>query len=202
MHFEGDTVRQVGKDLSEISPHHLNRYFFAASLLNYQTRVIDVGCGCGYGTWILWSATGQAAGLDISQDAINWANHFYKGPQYVLANASKITAEADAAVIFELIEHIEDPLAVLKKLDVKQIIASVPNEEKYPFVKEKFTDDSFPHLRHYTPDEFEGLLNEAGFKVLGKFCQVDKRQTGIRSGTDGKFLIYLGVKENAKINPV
>lgn len=197
-----DPSRQLGSNLSEISAHHLTRYYFAASLLDQKTRVLDIGCGCGYGTWILWTITGMAAGIDLSPKAIAWADKYYKGPLFLCSDGGSLDEEADIAVVFEVIEHIPDPKKMLEGLKVKRLIASVPNEEKYPFKADNFKDDSSPHLRHYTPVEFEKLLNDAGFDVVGKFCQIDKLQTGIKSGTEGKFLIYMGVKGNAQNDPL
>lgn len=195
MHFEGDKVRQVGFNLADISPHHLSRYFFAASLVNYGNRIVDIGCGCGYGTWLLWAATGQATGIDISKEAIDWARQYYPGPNYILANAGKLDIEGDVAVVFEVIEHIEDPKSLLSKMKVKHIVCSVPNQNNYPFNPEDFKGDGFPHLRHYTPEEFEELLTSAGFTVGGKFCQRSKAKNGVYPGTDGKFLVYLANRE-------
>lgn len=191
MHLANDFVRQVGRNLAEISPHHLSRYFFAASLLNYERIVVDVGCGCGYGSWILWSATSKAVGLDISTDAIKWANEYYAGPTYMLGNAEELKMKGDAAVVFEIIEHSHKPLEILKNLDVKQLFASVPNQMNYPFNPEHFKEDTYPHLRHYTPSEFDELLESAGFKVEARFCQKSKVKNSICPGTDGKFLLYI-----------
>lgn len=201
MHFKDDPVRQVGFSLSDISPHHLSRYFFAASLVNFETRMVDIGCGCGYGTWILWSVTGQAVGVDISSKAINWANEYFKGPVYILSNAMKVEPEGDVATVFEIIEHIENPKELLERMKVKTIIASVPNQEHYPFCSKDFEKDEFPHLRHYTPDEFGALLESAGFKVQAKFCQKSKYKNGISIGTNGKFLIYIASRENGIYKP-
>jgi hypothetical protein len=52
------------------------------------------------------------------------------------------------------------------------------------FDPEKFKDDPYPHLKHYTPEEFEELLDKANFSVISKFCQKDKKGE-ITLGTDG-----------------
>ena len=92
---------------------------------------------------------------------------------------------------FETIEHLPEPLKVLKlfrqSLDGLLII-STPNEEKYPFDRDAFAKDHYPHLRHYTADEFEHLLNEGGFVVKSTHCQTPKE---VVTGTDGKFLIFV-----------
>jgi hypothetical protein len=68
-------------------------------------------------------------------------------------------------------------------------IASVPNEKHYPFVAENFKDDEYPHRRHYTPDEFEGLL--VPFRVEKMYCQRSKLEPEIIEGTEGRFIIAI-----------
>lgn len=128
-------------------------------------------------------------GVDISDEAINYAKQHYQGPAYLCQKGEETVGKFDALVSFETLEHLDRPEIVLA-IDAPLIIASVPNEERYPFSGERFENDKYPHKRHYTPAQFEKLLNDAGFKVRERFCQPNKRGE-IREGTDGLFLIYI-----------
>ena len=91
------------------------------------------------------------------------------------------------------LEHLEDPrpaLQAFRKACLGTLIASVPNEDLYPFVAANFARDESPHHRHYRPQEFEDLLKECGFKVTERFCQRDKKGD-IHSGTEGIFLLVV-----------
>ena len=185
--------RQWGTKLEEIRQDHLNRYQFAAQRILPKSKVADVACGCGYGSWMLYAAGHDVTGVDISQEAIEYAEVNYPGPQYIRADVSEFRGRFDVLVSFVTIEHLADPESFLKKADAPLLMASVPNEEILKFRPAKFADDEYPHLRHYTPAEFEKLLNDAGFKVEEKFCQPSKRGE-IEAGTNGAFLIFMAYR--------
>lgn len=57
---------------------HMARYAFA-SRLSRNRRVLDAGCGAGYGTAELAYAATSVTGMDISSDALAFAReHFSK----------------------------------------------------------------------------------------------------------------------------
>lgn len=179
--------RQYGT-LDQIRSDHIRRYMLAASLIPAGQRVLDLACGCGYGSWLMHAAGLNVMGIDVSEEAIDYAMRNYPGPHYLRESAENVKAEVDALVTFETLEHIQDPAALLRNVRAKILIASVPNEDVMPFRKEKFAEDAYPHLRHYTPAEFESLLSEGGYKVDRMCCQKDKHGM-IIDGTEGMFLI-------------
>lgn len=187
-------VRQWGATLIGISAHHLKRYMFAANRIQRNMRVLDAACGCGYGAWLLHSLKAFVNAIDISIEAITFAQIHYPGPSYWVADITKLAEYAtdyDFAVSFETLEHLAHPEKFLCALKCKTLIASVPNEELYPFKPEAFRNDDYPHQRHYTPEQFEGLLRGCGFRVTESWCQTGKEYCDVRLGTDGKFLIYV-----------
>lgn len=187
-----DQSRQWPKGYGDLPDHHFNRYEFAARYAS--GRILDAACGVGYGSQIL--SAGDVTGVDASAEAIKWAIRHFPGPKYILGRIenSPWVGEFDTVVSLETIEHVKDPnplLRALRKACRGELIASVPNEERYPFVAETFVNDESPHYRHYMPKEFEELLGNNGFKVLERFCQVSKLEPEVVSGTDGKFLVYV-----------
>ena len=133
-------------------------------------------------------------GIDISGETITFAKMHYPGPRYVCADLAKLperSIDHDLVVAFEILEHLADPKVFLRLVQCKTMIASVPNEELYPFNAEAFKEDEYPHQRHYTPEQFEALLLEAGFETTYRYCQRSKEDCAVRPGTDGKFLIYV-----------
>lgn len=187
-----DLTRQWGP-IERIRLDHVNRYVFAAEYLGKKlkrgAKVLDIACGCGYGSWILHGAGFEVTGVDISSEAISYAERNYQGPTYLCQKAEDTKGKWDAVVTFETLEHLANPQAVLA-LEAPFLIGSVPNENQYPFSEERFDGDEYPHLRHYTPMQFQELLEDKGWTVAEKFCQVDKLSK-VEKGTDGMFLIYI-----------
>jgi 2-polyprenyl-3-methyl-5-hydroxy-6-metoxy-1,4-benzoquinol methylase len=177
-----------------MSSHHKNRYEFAANLAS--GRILDASCGCGYGSQILSRDGKEVVGVDLSPDAVEWAEEYFPGPKYIVGNIEDEPWEGkfQTVVSLETIEHIKDPtkaLQAFRRACVGEFIASVPNEENYPFKAENFANDESPHYRHYRPQEFEALLTKHGFSVVERCCQASKSKPEMRMGTDGKFLIYV-----------
>lgn len=186
-------VRQYGRRIEEIRPDHIKRYQFAHSTVHTGAKVLDAACGCGYGTWLLYQKSDRVTGLDISNHAIEWADKYWIGPQYIQDDIQTAEIEKyDVIVSFETLEHLADVENVLRKFcqSTKLLICSVPNEEHYPFKAEKFADDEYPHLRHYIPSEFDELLTKCGFKIESRHHQKNKK-SHVEPGTDGMFLIYV-----------
>jgi len=194
-----DRTRQYGK-LDEIRADHLNRYKFALQRVkqvdvNPRFRVLDAACGCGYGSSIL-NELGRVVGVDISQDAIDYARKNYHGPGYVLGSILEKPwcGVFDVLTSFETIEHLKEPEKALKLFRDSVdglFFVSVPNESVNPFNADDFAGDEYPHQRHYTPDELDELLSAADFKVIERYCQKDKRPGVVEPGTDGRFLVYV-----------
>ena len=191
---EKDKSRQWGISSEEIKPDHFLRYSLAVSLA--YGRVLDAACGCGYGSSMLYRKTGNVVGVDYDLEAIEWATKYFEGPKYLHAKIedSPWGGDFDTVVSLETIEHMEDPSPSLKAIRAACrgiFIASVPNQDNYPFIKSKYAKDSSPHFRHYTPKEFEDLLNDHHFWVEKKYCQKSKGKPEVIEGTDGKFIIYV-----------
>jgi SAM-dependent methyltransferase len=53
-------------------------YKFAAKMIGKEKRVLDIGCGDGFGTWILAKECGFAKGVDRKGDNIGIANKNWK----------------------------------------------------------------------------------------------------------------------------
>lgn len=185
--FKGE--RQLAPDLSGIQLGHLERYFFAATQV--KGTVLDAACGCGYGSKIMQDSGAFVTGIDLEQGAIDYARLNYPGPEYILADATKYRAAYNWVVSLETIEHLPEPgLALSRFRDSQGLVVSTPNQEHYPFEAHKFAGDRFPHLRHYSPDEFDDLLSENGWRVIARYCQPTKRSK-VEEGTEGKFLVYV-----------
>jgi SAM-dependent methyltransferase len=126
--FTGERVipGQVDADLFN---EHLARYVFAARLARGK-RVLDAGCGSGYGSAELAKTALSVVGTDVADGALSYAREHFRLPNLHFEQAScTATPHADASfdlvVAFEVIEHLRDWRAFL--LEVRRVLA--PNGE-------------------------------------------------------------------------
>jgi 2-polyprenyl-3-methyl-5-hydroxy-6-metoxy-1,4-benzoquinol methylase len=188
-----DQSRQWVRTPNAARRDHYLRYELAARYAS--GRVLDAACGCGYGSKILLGNAQLVVGVDASAQAIHWAEEHFQGPYFIQSRIEEEpwTGRFETVVSLETIEHLKDPrpaLEAFRRACVGTLIASVPNEDWYPFVAEKFAGDDSPHYRHYRPSEFEQLLRDGGFKVTERFCQLDKLGD-IHAGSEGRFMIFV-----------
>jgi ubiquinone/menaquinone biosynthesis C-methylase UbiE len=143
-----------------IYAEHVARYRLAAQLASGR-RVLDAGCGEGYGTALLASSgAASVVGVDVDEPTIEHARGRY-GHEFRVADVAELPFEDDSfdlVACFETIEHVADaPRAVaeLRRVlaDDGVLVISTPNPAEY------VADNEF-HVREYTPDEFDQLLDE------------------------------------------
>jgi ubiquinone/menaquinone biosynthesis C-methylase UbiE len=143
--------------------HHVSRYRFALKLAKGK-RVLDLGCGVGYGAATLAQVAKSVLGGDISQEAIQFARKEYVASnlQFVQMDCRKLSLPADAfdlVVSFEVIEHVleqEEMLSEVERVlaDTGTFIVSTPDRVKY---NRRMGRNEY-HVRELTELEFLELL--------------------------------------------
>lgn len=125
--FTGE--RQVGRTLDDIEQRHRLRYTFAAFYIdccekfhNNEILLADVGCGVGYGSYILAHMLGEKIktiyAFDIDEPTIKFANRYYSdkkinycvqdcGPEALSQNLLFSRSVFDVITCFEFLEHID-----------------------------------------------------------------------------------------------
>lgn len=179
--------RQVAPTVEGIRRDHLARYEWAAAVLPPDSYVIDAGCGIGYGARILADAGHRVLAIDDDEESIAYAREHYAHEriQFLAGPVESFhLPEADAAVCFEMIEHVENPVPLLRCLReaAPVLLASVPNEEVFPWLGYAF------HFRHYTKGDFEKLLSEAGF-APGSWHGQEGPESPVEADVNGRTLI-------------
>src|SRR5690242_18625506 len=109
MEFTGERVipGQVETDLWQ---EHVARYMLARNWVA-DGRVLDAGCGSGYGSALLAETAKEVIGVDLSAEALAYAGAHYKAPHlsFQQGDCGKLPlgeAELDWVVAFEVIEHL------------------------------------------------------------------------------------------------
>jgi SAM-dependent methyltransferase len=155
--------RQVAETVDEIRRDHVARYEWARDRIMPDDVVVDLGCGVGYGSNILAEKAAFVVGLDESDEAIGFAKAHYARLNIDFKNSAAYSVNdfyATCAVAFEVLEHMDEPAVWLRMLTCSVLLASVPNEEVFPW-----NPSIAFHKRHYTREQFEDLLNDCGWEV-------------------------------------
>ncbi|MBS1854100.1 MAG: methyltransferase domain-containing protein [Acidobacteria bacterium] len=181
--FTGERLIPGQVDIDLLN-EHMARYTFAVRLARGK-RVLDAGCGAGYGTAELASTAERVTGIDVAADAVEFARAHYAAANLAFEQASATAlpfpdASFDLVVAFEMIEHLEDWRGFLAEArrvltPSGQLIVSTPNRLYYtesrgahganPFhVHEfdfaEFSDELravFPHVSLYLENHVEGV---------------------------------------------
>ena len=100
--------------------HHLARYRFAYRNMKGGERVLDAGCGTGYGSKLLREKARSVVGIDNSSLAVTYARQNFAGPgvQFVRMDCQQLAfprARFDLIVCFEVFEHLESHDDFLKE---------------------------------------------------------------------------------------
>lgn len=166
---------------------HMWRYKFAAK--RFKGKVLDIGCGTGYGSRFLYDLGNEVSSIDVSEAAINHARKKYAGPEYIKSSAENIPFpdEAfDAIMAFEVIEHVPDPYKALSEMrrvlkTGGSLFISTPNPRnlrniiKHILLGMHYPDKVDPtnayHLKEFYYDKFLKVLKDGGFVVKSKYGQ-------------------------------
>jgi ubiquinone/menaquinone biosynthesis C-methylase UbiE len=99
-------------NLAEISYEHWHRYFYATQFVK-DKQVLDIACGEGYGANLMAQTAETVVGVDISQEAIDFAKERYPrgNLSFLQGSVEKIPIDGakkfDVVVSFETIEHVD-----------------------------------------------------------------------------------------------
>jgi len=201
-----------------LEAEHLARYRWAVGLVRGK-RVLDAGCGTGYGSELI-AAEGAATvvGVDIDEEAIETAKTGQTAATFVVADLRELPTdlgEFDLVVCFEVLEHLDEPEAALDALARVLardgiLVVSSPNRDVYPpgnpFHKHEFLPDElagalaarFGHVRLVRQHDWlaAALFEDGDFERLEALPAAVAKAIG---GEPGKELYSVGIAGNAPL---
>jgi SAM-dependent methyltransferase len=137
--FTGERLIPGQVDIDLLN-EHMARYTFAVRLARGK-RVLDAGCGAGYGSAELAGVAECVTGIDVAAEAVEFARAHYPAGNLAFEQASATAlpfpdASFDLVVAFEMIEHLEDWRGFLAEArrvlaPSGQLIVSTPNRLYY-----------------------------------------------------------------------
>jgi len=144
-----------------------------------DSKILEIGSGFGYLTYALNESNYDCTGIDLSAEAVNFANAefgtFFSNLDVMTLMEDK---KYDCIVATEVIEHLLDPSEFVKKLKtlVKPdgcIILTTPNKSFFP--DSVVWESSLPPIHHWwlTEKSLSVLSEKIGMGV--KFTDFSKR---------------------------
>lgn len=145
-------------EIDILNRRHVERYAMVRQWC--KGRVIDVACGCGYGTYLLSKNPDVEliVGYDQSEEAITHAKREFKNRNLIFEtkSISSVQFRADVLISLETVEHLKNPeilhdMAV--RCEVKEIYISYPSKK----------------TTHYNPHHFHDFNDKSLLKVFKEF---------------------------------
>lgn len=162
---------------------HAARYVMASKLAKHG-RVLDLGCGLGYGSHYLAEVCDMILGADVSPEAVQQASHIHKmtNLHFAVNDACALgllQGQFDLVVSFEVIEHLENPKRYLAEIcrvlaPDGTLLLSTPNKMSMsPYWKDpiwKWHKHEFfeNDLRHLLLEYFDDV------QILGEYVRNPK----------------------------
>jgi len=152
-----------------------------AKWLPEGATVLDIGCGTGEWSRIAAKYASRVIGTDYESEYIR-RNQSNCPPNvsFILSDATAGIPEGqfDVALLIHVVEHIENPLALLREIraKAKRLIIEVPNFEATPlnFIRYEIGCPFFAdgdHVCEYRPCGLIELLTASGWHVQTMECR-------------------------------
>lgn len=179
---QGGSVKPKGT-FFELEGDHVRRYVWAEKFIGGM-KVLDAGCGHGYGSaYLSDGAASEIVGIDSDKKAIRFASQTYRNPNlhFEVMDVSRLMFQPetfDAVISFEVIEHLVDVAPYLREIArvLKTgglFLLSTPNKRFH----DRFSRDGKPlsrfHIREYYPQELYALLKDY-FSIRGIYSLFGK----------------------------
>lgn len=155
---------------------HLATYDFAVPYADGR-RVLDFGCGTGYGAYRIATKCKSITGVDVAGDAIGFAQARYPGENLDFRQIMPVDDEPlpfgdgsfDMVLSFQVIEHVPDPdhyLAEARRVLTDDGVMIVATPDRRTRLLPGQRPWNRYHLVEYTPDELSN-------KLRGHFARVE-----------------------------
>ena len=194
---EREYRQEAGKrNLELVEKHHTKRE---------ESTLLDIGCAGGFFLEVARNKEWIVKGIEISDYAAQFARNELKLKNVKtgeLRDGHYKNNEFDVITMFDVIEHILEPIAEMKEISriMKTggiLVMDTPNIESDTACKqgENFWLLKADHLIYFSPETMTKLLTESGFTVI----EISKR---LVSKWDQAIKLFPGTKEGSHLTVV
>jgi SAM-dependent methyltransferase len=176
----------------EIDPSDRRRVqVIVANLVPAGARTLDIGCAGGRLSKILKMKNCHVTGIEndaaLAKEARDVCDEVLVWDLDAAGLPPALSGPFDAIVASDVLEHLKDPWAFLKKIRPLlkpggRLVAAVPNvvmwRHRLKFLSGRFSYDAWGtfdagHLRFFSRDSAEGMLSACGFDIMEEKTSFD-----------------------------
>jgi 2-polyprenyl-3-methyl-5-hydroxy-6-metoxy-1,4-benzoquinol methylase len=151
---------------------HIASYQFGLQYVSGK-KVLDYGCGSGYGTHILSKTAQSVVGVDVSNETVLYAKENFASDNLIFKNINELTDEKfDVIISFQVIEHVQNGKTFLKKLKGMLnsggiLLLTTPDKHNRLFNYIQKPWNKY-HLKEYSEKNMENLIKQffVDFEIL------------------------------------
>jgi len=170
----------IPRGMEERKPLFLRHILHYEYIIDYikNKKVLDVGCGNGYGSYLMSKYAKEVIGIDISSKCIKYAEKNYKREnlKFILMDALELDKNFssqffDIIVAMEFIEHLNNPLKFLKIAyellkERGGLILSTPNKEARKIKSKPWNPE---HVQEFDLISLNNLLSQVfpSVRIIG-----------------------------------
>jgi len=189
---------------------HIESYLYLSGLVKGK-KVLDLGCGLGYGSRILADSAESVIGADVSSESIETASKKYLCTKLSYrcvppADIKPLPFEDesfDVIVTFQVLEHLADPkffISQLKRILKKDgiLFIATPNRDsrllriQHPW--------NHHHIKEYSFEEISGLCRKE-FKYVSLYGLTLKKEYSFQERRRVRTLSILSLPFTLKLIP-
>jgi SAM-dependent methyltransferase len=169
--------RLAHENASRLGLHDAGENRFLFDRVSEQDRVIDIGCGAGHIAALL---PGTVFGIDYDPANIEQARKRAPKAAFICADANQYLSDHfDVAILSHVLEHIEEPEALLRSVSADRIYVEVPDFEWS--LNNRMREKRKRRLIYTDPDHvFE--WDRAGIEELFERCGLQVSDREFRRG--------------------
>ena len=175
------------KRIKSFSKLYNSRLSFIESLYPKKGNLLDIGCGAGFFLNIAKERGWNCHGMEILLEYIKYAQENLALQHIRLESLDEPLSYDknvfDVITLWDLIEHLRNPLNSLKKINhiMKPgglLVMWTPNVKNAIFLKEKWTGYKIlQHFYFFSGYSLKNILEKAGFKIV--FLKTNKARKGL-----------------------
>lgn len=163
------------KDPKNVIPQYIPKVNFIKKFKR-QGKLLDIGCGLGYFLATAKNEGFSVLGIESSPWALDYIKkqfdiQIYPGP---VENVEIDNNSIDICTMWQVIEHLKDPMQTLGKIrtllkNEGVLILETRNYKGFDarVLKEKWNGWSLPyHLWHFDPHSFSRMIEKSGYKII------------------------------------